>query len=138
MSKRSKNQLPVFPAGGGFTAIRHEKRDRAEHLVLREMLRPEFDQATGELKGYRVLGADMRKVDSDVKSIRTRVMLGPAEMQMNLARSATEGMSEERRRQREANGKPAEDAVERLHVKVTILPWVGPERGDILRVWPKR
>src|SRR5690349_7188746 len=115
MGKRSKNQLPVFPAGGGFIAIRHEKRDRAEQLVLREMLRPEFDQVTGALVGYRVLGADMRKVDSDLKSIRTRVMIGPAEMELNLEHSATEGLSEARRREREVNGKPPEDRVERLH-----------------------
>jgi hypothetical protein len=138
MSKRSKNQLPVFPGDGSFRELRRERRERAEQLVLRELLRPEFDTKSGALIGYRVLGVELRKVDTDLKSIRTRVLPGAAEMQLNLERSATEGLSERMRREREANGKDPEDRVERLHATLAVLPYIRDVKGDIRRLWPKR
>jgi hypothetical protein len=142
MAKRSSNQFQVFPAEGGFQAIRRESREHAEQLVMREILRPEFDQVTGELKGYRVLGAEMRKVDTDVRSIpSTAGISGPnpathrvGEMELNCERSRTERMREDVRRQQPV----PEDRVERIHAKVRVYAKIGPARGDILRVWPRK
>jgi hypothetical protein len=141
MAKRSSNQFQVFPAEGGFQAIRRESREHAEQLVMREILRPEFDQVTGELKGYRVLGAEMRRVDTDVRSIpSTAGISGPnpathrvGEMELNCERSRTERMREDVRRQQPV----PEDRVERIHAKVRVYARIGPARGDILRVWPR-
>jgi hypothetical protein len=141
MAKRSSNQFQVFPAEGGFQAIRRESREHAEELVLREILRPEFDQVTGELKGYRVLGAEMRRVDMDVRSIpSTAGISGPnpathrvGEMELNCERSRTERMREDVRCQQPV----PEDRVERIHAKVRVYARIGPARGDILRVWPR-
>lgn len=138
MGKRSTNQLRVFAADGGFQVIRRETREHAELLVMQEMLRPEFDQRTGELLGYRVLGAELRKVDSDMRSMRSSITISAAEMELNCERSRTEKSSEAWRRKLEAKGFPPEDRVERVRAKVRVYAVIGGAKGDILRVWPKR
>lgn len=145
MSKATKAKLKVFPDDGSFRVIRMERREHAEQLVMCETLRPEFDQRTGELLGYRVLGAGARKVDSDRKSMRSSASISgpnpktrrPGEMELNCERSRTEGCSESIRRKMEADGYPAEDRIERVRAKVRVYAQVGAARGDILRVWPR-
>jgi hypothetical protein len=88
-----------------------------------------------------VLGAEMRKVDTDVRSIpSTAGISGPnpathrvGEMELNCERSRTERMREDVRRQQPV----PEDRVERIHAKVRVYARIGPARGDILRVWPR-
>lgn len=137
MSRRSSNQMAVFPAEGGFRVLRREPRDKAERLVMLEVLRPEFDQATGDLLGYRVLGADLKKVDSEVRSVLSSTTITAREMQLNLARSRTYGLNEEHRAERMKAGDAPEDAVERVQAKIRVYAVVGSARGDILRVWPR-
>lgn len=126
--------------------IRMELPERAEELVLREVLRPEFDQATGALLGYRVLGAEMRRVDADLRSMPSCAAISgpnpktrrPGEMEINCERSRTEGCPEGARLEMAADGLPPEDRVERVRAKVRVYAQVGAAKGDILRVWPRR
>lgn len=137
MKRTLARQVKVFPAEGGFRVIRMETSENAERLVLREVLRPVFDQVTGALLGYRVDGAEAQKVDADVKSIRSTITISPAEMELNCQRSRTYGLREEQRREREANGLEPEDRVERVRAKVRVYARIGSGKGDILRVWPR-
>jgi len=127
----------VFRAGDGFAVLTRISVEKAQRREAMGIYRREYDNATGELLGFRLVQADLRKVDQDVKSIASRPSIALREMEINLARSGTRGMSEERRLERIGRGKAPEDVVERVQAKVRVYAVIGAARGDILRVWPK-
>jgi hypothetical protein len=127
----------VFAADGGFAVIDRLSREESELRVLMGALRPEFDQHSGELLGFRVSGCDTA-VDQDIDPMFTPAAISFAEMQRNAeGHSRTYGLREEERLARVRSGEAPEDDVERTWAKVRVYPVIGAAKGDILRVWPR-
>ena len=131
------NVMKVFPAEGGFRVLtRANAQMGAQHEKL-GIWRREYDPTTGEWIGYRVIGEEARKVDADLRSMRSTAAISANEMEINLARSRTFGLCEQDRLQRVARGQQPEDRAERVQAKVRVYAVIGAAKGDILRVWPK-
>jgi hypothetical protein len=111
--------------------------ERAERLETRGVYRREYCPSTGVLLGFRVVGYEARKIDSDLKSMPSTASISSSEMNLNVERSRTYGMREEERLSRIKSGRDPEDKVERVQAKVRVYAIVGPGKRDILRVWPK-
>lgn len=137
MGRSRKQQCKVFPADGGFRVIDRISREEAELRVRMEVLAPVFDQLNGTHLGYRIAGADLNQVDADLQSIHTPAAISRREMELNLERSRTRGLSEGRRLERLKNGELPEDQIERVQAKVRVYAAIGSGKGDILRVWPR-
>ena len=104
------------------------------------MWRREYDKTTGAMIGFRMVGAETNKVDSDLPHSFTSVAISKTEMEVNAAgtrSSHTFRLTEPDRLARIKNGLPPEDAAERTIAKVRVYNQVGAARGDILRVWPR-
>ena len=138
----------LFAAGpeGTCRIARHRvTMDEAEmHEALGNWERV-YDTYSGELMGFRMKA--QHKDDSDVKSAgHSPAAISTEEMQINCTRSrsnpgiARRGLGsvvpEVIRLQREKDGLPAEDRVERVQCKILVWPNVGAAKKDILRVWP--
>lgn len=100
--------------------------------------RRDYDTRTGALLGFRLVGAEVKKVDGDLRSMASCVSIGPREMEMQLMRSRTFGLREEARLQRIKKGLPPEDEVERVQAKNAVYPHVGAKVGGMLEAWPLR
>ena len=135
MSK--SREFKIFPAEGGYAVIRRVSRQQAEAMELREVCRREYDTVTGDLLGYRVIGVERRKMDSELPSTRTTTGISVGEMELNVLRSRTSGFREKYRLKMVKNGKMPEDAIERAQAKIRVYPFVGAAKGDILNVWPR-
>jgi hypothetical protein len=130
-------EFKIFPAGGGYAVIRRVSLQQAEAMEAREVCRRDYDTSTGELLGYRVIGNEHRKMDSELRTTRTTPGISSTEMQMNVLRSRTYRLNEEQRLQLIKKGVMPEDAIERAKAKIRVYPFVGPATGDILRVWAR-
>lgn len=138
VKRRSKSEeLKVFSALGGMQVMCRTSRDRAEQLEALGVYQREYCTATGALLGFRVIGVESRKIDSDLKSMPSTVSISSSEMNLNCERSRTYGMREEQRLGRVKSGRPPEDKIERVKAKVRVYAIIGPAKQDILRVWPK-
>ena len=140
MKNKRARLLPVFKATG-FERITRTTIAAAEQFEQRGIWRREYDTVTGELKGFRIDGADVNKVDSDLPHSFTTVAISKTEMEVNamgMRASHTFRLTEPERLSRIKSGLPPEDAAERTLAKVRVYGQVGAAKGDILRVWPKR
>lgn len=133
--KRAKS-YPVFKAIGR-DVIRRTTLAEAEHLEKRQIWERVYNTQNGELRGFRVIGADVNKVDSDLASIASRTTISAHDMELNVQRSRTHGLREEDRLARMKRGLQPEDAVERVKAKVRVYAVITPAKGDILRVFPR-
>jgi len=141
MAKRQKSEeFKVFADGGGYHPIR---RTGAEEARLNEALgvwRREYDQQTGRLLGFRLVGAEIDKVDADLPHIGAPVAISRTVMEVTVEgtrASHTFGLCERDRLQRIKDGKPPEDWAERQLQKARVYGKVGAARGDILTAWPR-
>lgn len=164
---QKSKEIKVFPAEGGFRVLRQTSRERAELQESLGLIRREYDSRSGSLLGFRVVGVELHRIDSDLKSMpssssisgpKPSVYRGPTvsdadcdedmcagrgarlsgEIEMNaLGKSRTWGRSELDRLIRQRNGLAPEDKIERVKAKVRVYALVGPAKGDILRVWPR-
>ncbi|MDR3741613.1 MAG: hypothetical protein P4L40_21550 [Terracidiphilus sp.] len=127
----------VYPAEGGFRVLTRASMEMGEQHERLGIWRREYDPTTGEWIGWRVLGEEARKVDSDLCTMHSTAAISANEMQTNAERSATYGLREEQRLERMASGRQPEDRVERVQAKVRVYAVIGSAQGDILRVWPR-
>ena len=127
----------LFPQYGGFRVVRCYSHEYAEQMCARELWDPEFDSVSGELLGYRIAGGARAKVDTDLRTRRTDTGISPCEMQLNVEHSQTYGLRESARLERLKAGLDAEDDAERVQAKVRVYRDVTPERGSILKAWPR-
>jgi hypothetical protein len=134
---QKSKEFKIFPAGGGYAVIRRVSRQQAEAMEAREVCRRDYDKVTGELLGFRVIGIEHRKMDSELPRTPTVPEITVVEMEMNLMRSRTYRLSEEQRLRLIKDGKMPEDAIERAQAKIRVYPFVGQAKGDILNVWPR-
>jgi hypothetical protein len=137
MARAASQAIKVFPSGGGFRVIRAVSREKAEMLEAMGAWRREYDSSTGALLGFRVIGAEAKKMDSDLRSIETTSGIDDWEMELNVERSRTRGLSEMQRMELVKACAEPEDAIERVQAKVRVYAVIGAARGDILRVWPR-
>lgn len=136
--KRAKSQeIKVFASGGGMQIVRRVELATAERLEMQGAWRREYCPHSGMLLGFRIVGLEHRRVDSDLRSMPSSQSITRPEMELNVMRSHTCGLGEERRMERLANGALPEDQVERVQAKVRVYPHLTAARGDILRVWPR-
>lgn len=136
LMQKSK-EFKVFPPGGGYAVIRRVSLQKAESMEAREVFRREYDTETGQLLGFRVVGIEHRKVDSELRSTYTTPGISVGEMEMNVLRSRTYRLNEEKRLQLIKDGEMPEDAIERAQAKIRVYPLVGGAMGAILRAWPR-
>ena len=134
--KGERGFLPVFP-GEGRKVIRRTTQVAAEAYEALGLWRREYDTQTGELQGYRLVRAEIEKVDGNLKSIKTQAGISMKEMELNLCRSQTRGLREIDRLQLIKDGEAPEDEVERIQAKVRVYPFVGAAKGGILQAWPR-
>jgi hypothetical protein len=141
MAKRAKSELyKVFSADAGYRLL---TRTSLKDALIYEALgvwRREYDKTTGAMLGFRLVGAEINKVDSDLRHVGTTVAISRTEMEVNAAgtrASHTFGLREADRLARMKNGMPPEDKAERTMAKVRVYRHVGAALGDILRVWPQ-
>lgn len=142
MGKPSKTsgRFKVFAADAGRRVI---QRTSEQNALIYEQLgvwRREYDNQTGELIGFRLIGAEVSKVDSDLQHCFTSVAISKTEMEVNAMgkrASHTFRLTEPDRLARIKNGLPPEDAAERTLAKVRVYRHVGAAKGDILRAWPR-
>lgn len=134
---QKSKQFKVFPAGGGYAVIRRVSLQQAEAMEAREVCRRDYDRSTGELLGFRVIGIEHRKMDSELRSTPTTPEISVGEMEMNVLRSRTYRLNEEMRLKLIKDGEMPEDAIERAQAKIRVYPLVGAAKGDILRVWAR-
>lgn len=132
-----EGKLPVYAADGGYRIIQRTHRDRGQRFEALGVWRAEFDPSTGNLLGWRVVGYEARKIDSDLKSMPSTVSISSSEMNLNCEHSRTYGMREEQRLSMVKSGRAPEDKIERVKAKVRVYAIIGPAKQDILRVWPK-
>lgn len=128
--------VPLFSAESESSCkiIRRVSLDEAEKFEALGVWDRRYDSYSGELMGFRI---SAKSDDSDKLSAGwTPAAISPAEMELNTDPSITFGMSEIRRLEREKQGLPAEDHVERVKCKVLVWPLVGAAKKDILRAWP--
>lgn len=138
LAKGKRDGIKVFASEGGDRIIRRTDRETAEIFEAMGVWRPEYCTETGALKGYRLVGAEARRGDADVRTMKSTTGISAAEMQLNVARSRTARLREMERLTLQKDGKQPEDRVERVQAKVRVWAQIGPERGDIVRVWPTR
>lgn len=136
MSKAFKSGVKLL-AERGSKPIRYVTAEQARLMEEMGAWRPEFDQVSGVLLHYRLIGVELQKVDADLKSIHTTAAISPHEMELNVVRSRTKGLREEARLTRIKAGEFPEDPAERVQAKVRVYAVIGAGRSDILRVWPK-
>ncbi|UWZ84639.1 hypothetical protein [Occallatibacter riparius] len=134
--RRNGDQFKVYAAEGGFRVIQRTSLANAQLYEALKIWRREYDTVTGAHIGFRVIGAESKKVDSDLRSIQTAAAIDSAEMELNVERSCTAGLPEVLRLKRAKEGRLPEDEVERVQAKIAVYPHVGAAQGDILRVWP--
>jgi hypothetical protein len=138
MAKLSKQRaFKVFPAEGGFSALTRASLEVGTQHELQGVWRREYDPTTGEHIGFRIVGEEARRVDSDLRSMRSTAAISANEMQLNVQRSRTYGLREEDRLARIKRGQMPEDRVERVKAKTSVYAVITHAKGDILRVWPK-
>lgn len=138
MPSVSRNRAKrVYPAEGGFQVLTRASVEMGEQHERLGVWRREYDPTTGEWIGYRVIGKEARKVDSDLQTMHSTPSISASEMQINVARSRTAGLTEPHRLERAVAGRLPEDKVERVQAKVRVYAHIGPAKGDILRVWPR-
>lgn len=135
--RSSGEEMKIFPAGGGMQVVRRISRESAERLEARGAVCREYCPSSGELLGFRVVGLEHRKVDSDLRSMPSTASITAREMQLNASQSHTHGLGEEQRLLRLKNGFAPEDKVERVRAKVRVYAVITSAKGDILRVWPR-
>jgi hypothetical protein len=130
MSKRARNRkCSVFASGGGFVVVEWLPREECEQRVEMDLLRPEYDQVTGQQRGYRQVGLEAA-VDQDMRPRRTQPAISMREMEINAGlygRSRTAGLSSAARAARERVGRDSEDLFERTRAKVkawSIPTWI--------------
>lgn len=99
--------------------------------------RRKYDPITGTLIGFELLSTAEQRGDRDLRSLPSSATISRREMELNVERSRTAGLNEERRLERAANHGLPEDQVERVQCKVKIYSYIKSKRGDILRVWPR-
>lgn len=142
MSKRKSKTsqgVRVFEQGSGFRVVQRTDQQTALLYEALGVWRPVFDQVTGRLLGYRVVGLEA-KGDDDLPHSFTTAAISKTEMEVNAMgtrASHTFRLSEADRLACIKNGRPPEDAVERTIAKVRVYPYVGGAKGDILKAWPK-
>jgi hypothetical protein len=100
------------------------------------LARREYDATTGKLIGYRELSGAELKNESLQPLMEMPALMDADQMELNLGRSATRGLSEQRRVDRVGVTGCLEDRIERVQAKVRVYQNVGAARGDILRAWP--
>jgi len=135
-NRNSSQEFCVYPSEGR-KIVRRTSRADAEIREALGLWRREYDTMTGELLGFRIVGAETNKVDSDLRSIQTSASISEGEMQMNVHCSHTYGLRERDRLELIKAGEFPEDEVERVRAKVRVYPHVGSAKGDILVAWPK-
>jgi hypothetical protein len=133
--RRRERDFPVFP-NEGRKIIRRTTRAHAEIYEALGIWRREYDGQTGELVGFRLVGAELHKGDADLRSLMTSASISEKEMQLNVGRSRTYGLREVDRMKLIKDGELPEDEVERTQAKVRVYPLIGAAQGDILRAWP--
>jgi len=134
--RRRERSFPVF-ASQGRKVIRRTSRVVAEIYEALGVWRREYDTQTGELIGFRLAGAEIDKVDGDLRSRETGAGICAEEMELNLRRSRTRGLRERDRLKLIKDGEFPEDEVERAQAKVRVYRLVGATQGDILQAWPR-
>jgi hypothetical protein len=138
MQKTAKRDaVKVYAAEGGDRIIRRTDLATAELHEAMGSWRREYDTASGFLKGFRVIGVELRREDSDLCTMHSTAAISANEMQVNVERSRTHGMRELQRLERAKAGRLPEDQVERVQAKVRVYAVIMPAKGDILRVWPR-
>lgn len=135
LSCKRPRLFKVFPAEGRRT-IRLSTVADADIYEKLGVWRREYDPQTGELVGFRLVGAEVNKVDGDLRSVQTSASITEGEMQMNVCRSRTFGLREEARLTRIKDGELPEDEVERCQAKIRVYPFVGAAKGAVLEAWP--
>jgi hypothetical protein len=135
---RQHSKLLLYGANTtlGWRILRTIYPREGERGVERGTMREVYDEITGHLLGYQVLGAGELRGDQDLPSLTSTAAISQREMQINageLGRSHTAGLREQDRIERRV----PEDRVERVQRKVFVFPHVGAAKGDILRVWPR-
>jgi len=139
--KRSRPKSYSVLAATGSKVIDRTTLEGAREYEQRGIWRREYDTQTGELRGFRVDGADVTRVDLDLPHMQTTVAISRTEMEVNafgMRSSHTFRMTEPERLQQAKNGLPPEDMVERTIAKIRVYKLVGAARGDILKAWPRR
>jgi len=121
----------------GWRVIRRVRLDTGRRQCARGVWREIYSQSTCELVGFQLLSVELLKGDESLETIGSTAAIREDEMEANAGlcgRSHTAHLCEDYRLER----KRPEDFVERTQAKVSVWPNVGAERGDILRVWPRR
>lgn len=140
MSKQAKSrEFRVFAADCD-RVVQRASAQQAEIYERSGVWRRDYDTTTGELKGFRLIGCEHRRVDMDLRSQQTPATLTKAAMETIAGCngiSRTIGLREDRRLDRIRRGQSPEDQIERDLAKFRVYPHVGAAKGDILRAWPK-
>lgn len=136
-TESGRDRFPIFVAGGGEQISRHVSREKALCLEQAGAVRREFCSVSGALIGFRVVGLENRRVDTELRTTHSSTSIDRREMICNIERSRTHGLPELERAARIANGQPPEDRAERVQAKVRVYAIIGASKGDILRVWPR-
>jgi hypothetical protein len=135
-SQRNLNKLPIFAAGTSGRIVGWWKPAKAARWEALGLARREYDATTGKLIGYRELSGAELKNESLQPLMEMPALMDADQMELNLGRSATRGLSEQRRVDRVGVTGCLEDRIERVQAKVRVYQNVGAARGDILRAWP--
>ena len=121
----------------GVRVIRMVSLEEGLKAEARGAWRRKYDPMTRMLIGFELLGSAEQAGDRDLKSLHSSASISRREMELNVERSRTAGLTEERRLERAANHQLPEDQVERVQCKVLVYPVINGKSGDILRVWPR-
>ncbi len=121
----------------GRKVIRRVTAVQAQPYLDSGAWRAERDESTGVLIRYCLVSVDRAKGDVALRTRPTCAAISRREMELNLGRSRTAGMSGDAREKLAASGRAPEDDVERVQAKVRVWPHVSGGPGDILRVWPR-
>ena len=137
MAGRTRGRrFPVFPSEGR-KVIRWSTVADASIYEELGVWRREYDTQTGALDGFRLVGAETNKVDSDLRSIPSVPAIDMASMELYVGKSRTRGLREAERLKLIKNGEAPEDKIERVQAKVRVYRMVGAAKGDILIAWPR-
>jgi hypothetical protein len=141
MAKKAKSeQFRVFSADAGYRVVSRTGLKDAQLYEALGVWRREYDKTTGQMLGFRMIGQETDKVDSDLQHMGTPVAISTTQMEVNAMgtrASHTFRLTEPDRLARIKNGLPPEDAAERTLAKVRVYNEIGAAKGDILRVWPR-
>jgi hypothetical protein len=127
-------------ADSGERTLKMVRIAEAELFEALGVWRRVYDKTSGAFKGFKVVGAEVEKVDANLRHIDTQPTISRTEMEIVAGchgRSKTYGRREFDRLKLIKDGELPEDEIERTLAKFRVYPHVGAAQGDILKVWPR-